>query len=214
MEEGDPVTLNEGNSWKYIWENLDEKSDGEVVSYSAEEVGTVTGYTTSDPVVNEETKTTTITNTHTTETTKITVEKIWDDSSNQDGMRKETTIHLLANGSEYKNQTVSTEDGWSYTFEGLPKYEAGEEITYSITEDQVEGYNEPVITESTLEDGTKCYTVTNTHTPELISLFSGTKIWVDGDDQDGIRPESITVNLLADGEKMQPERSQMVMKPP
>ena len=40
--------------------------------------------------------------------------------------------------------------------------------------------------------------MTNTHTPETTSV-SGTKTWDDADDQDGKRPTSITVNLLADG---------------
>ena len=38
-------------------------------------------------------------------------------------------------------------------------------------------------------------TLTNTHTPELTSI-TGTKTWKDADNQDGKRPESITVNLL------------------
>jgi AraC-like DNA-binding protein len=41
-------------------------------------------------------------------------------------------------------------------------------------------------------------TITNKHTPSVISI-SGAKTWVDGNNQDGVRPESITINLLADG---------------
>ena len=40
--------------------------------------------------------------------------------------------------------------------------------------------------------------VDNQHTPETINV-SGTKTWVDDDDHDGQRPDSITVKLLADG---------------
>ncbi len=43
----------------------------------------------------------------------------------------------------------------------------------------------------------KVTTLTNTHTPELTSI-TGTKTWKDADNQDGKRPESITVNLFAD----------------
>ena len=43
------------------------------------------------------------------------------------------------------------------------------------------------------------YTVTNTHTPEKTSV-KGKKIWKDEENQDGIRPASITVKLLADGQ--------------
>jgi hypothetical protein len=40
--------------------------------------------------------------------------------------------------------------------------------------------------------------ILNTHTPEETQV-SGTKTWEDNDDQDGLRPDKITVNLLADG---------------
>ena len=39
-------------------------------------------------------------------------------------------------------------------------------------------------------------TLTNKHTPELVNI-NGLKIWDDADDQDMIRPESITITLLA-----------------
>jgi hypothetical protein len=40
--------------------------------------------------------------------------------------------------------------------------------------------------------------VTNSYTPEKTEV-SGTKTWIDNNDQDGKRPESITINLLANG---------------
>ena len=42
------------------------------------------------------------------------------------------------------------------------------------------------------------WTITNTHTPEKLTI-SGTKTWDDADNQDGKRPESIKINLIADG---------------
>ena len=44
-----------------------------------------------------------------------------------------------------------------------------------------------------MEEG---FTVTNTHTPEVITV-TVTKKWEDEDDQDGIRPESVSVQLYA-----------------
>ena len=41
-------------------------------------------------------------------------------------------------------------------------------------------------------------TITNKHTPSVISI-SGAKTWVDGNNQDGVRPESITIHLKANG---------------
>ena len=48
-------------------------------------------------------------------------------------------------------------------------------------------------------NGNWTVTVTNKHEPELVDIF-GEKVWDDADDQDGIRPESIEITLLADGE--------------
>ncbi|WP_201751118.1 Cna B-type domain-containing protein, partial [Enterorhabdus sp. P55] len=45
--------------------------------------------------------------------------------------------------------------------------------------------------------------VTSTITNEKVKIsVSGEKTWVDNNDQDGVRPDEITVNLLADGKKV------------
>ena len=72
----------------------------------------------------------------------------------------------------------------------MPKYEEGKEITDTISEDAVEGYT-PTYTD---------FNVANTYTPEQTSV-TVTKAWDDKNDQDGIRPESITVKLLAEGQE-------------
>ncbi|MGF0055877.1 Cna B-type domain-containing protein, partial [Peptoniphilaceae bacterium SGI.097] len=46
-----------------------------------------------------------------------------------------------------------------------------------------------------MKDG---YTVTNTREPEKI-FVEGTKTWDDKNDQDGKRPEAITIHLLKNG---------------
>ena len=46
------------------------------------------------------------------------------------------------------------------------------------------------------------YNIKNSHTPEKTNV-SGEKTWEDGNNQDGLRPTSIKVNLLADGNKIQ-----------
>ena len=45
------------------------------------------------------------------------------------------------------------------------------------------------------------YNVTNSHTPAIVKV-SGTKTWNDNNNQDGIRPSSITINLLANGQQV------------
>ncbi|MCF3943516.1 Cna B-type domain-containing protein [Oceanobacillus alkalisoli] len=188
-DQGEPVELSEDNNWTHTWTELDEKAAGESIVYSVVEVTELPEYETS---VNDENHgNIIITNSYTPETTEVAGTKTWDDADNQDGIRPESiTVNLLSNGNPIKSVEVTAEEDWSYQFNNLPKYEAGEEIAYTITEDAVEGYEASV-------DG---FDLTNTHTPEVIEL-NGTKTWDDADNQDGIRPASITVNLHANGDE-------------
>ncbi|MGY3818551.1 Cna B-type domain-containing protein, partial [Gemella morbillorum] len=83
-----------------------------------------------------------------------------------------------------------TKDNWNYEFNDLPKYENGKEITYSIDEEAVPGYEKEVTG----------YNLKNSHTPEKVSV-AGTKTWDDNNDQAGKRPGSIKVilNKTVDG---------------
>ncbi len=117
--------------------------------------------------------------------------KTWDDDDNRDGMRPESiTVRLLADGTEIRQVTVTEADGWAWRFTDLPKYDGTVLIHYVVTEDALDHY-------SASYDG---YNVTNSHTPDQTSL-TVVKTWKDVGDQDGIRPDSITVSLLADGEE-------------
>ena len=123
------------------------------------------------------------------ETIDLSGRKTWRDANDQDGMRPESiTLHLMANGVEKAQKTVTEQDGWAWTFDGLPRYENGVEIAYTIVEDTVPGYTAEISGPN----------ITNRYTPELISV-SVSKVWEDANDQDGLRPEEITVGLLADG---------------
>ena len=79
-------------------------------------------------------------NTHVPETTEISGTKTWNDAEDQDGKRPESiTVRLLANGIEKDSQIVKADEAgsWTYKFTDLPKYEAREEIVYTVTEDAV-----------------------------------------------------------------------------
>ena len=117
--------------------------------------------------------------------------KTWNDGNNQDGKRPESiTVRLLANNEEKTHTTVKADaDGnWTYSFENLPKYEDGQEITYTVTEDAVAEYSTEI----------KDYNITNSYTPGETSV-TVTKAWEDRNNQDGKRPESVQVQLYADG---------------
>jgi len=183
---GQTAVLSGAANWTASFSDLDEYKDGRKVEYTVEELG-VEGYTTT--VSGDAGAGYTITNAHEPEAIGIAGSKTWDDAGNQDGARPESiTIRLLADGAEVASRTVTEADGWSWTFEGLPKFRDGREISYSITEDAVPGY-------SAEYDG---YDVVNTHAPGKTHV-SVAKAWVDGDDRDGARPASVTVRLLADG---------------
>ena len=174
------------HQWTWTFSDLDKYAGGKEIVYTITEDG-VFGYETAiDGFA--------VTNTHEIEKTSVSGSKTWDDNDDQDGKRPESiTINLLANGTKVDSVTVTAEDEWKWSFTDLDKYAGGVMITYTITEESVEDYE-------TVVDG---FNVTNTHVPEVIEEIAGAKTWVDADDQDGKRPESITINLLADGEKIE-----------
>ncbi|WP_315572325.1 Cna B-type domain-containing protein [Lancefieldella rimae] len=187
---GNEVELTDGN-WTYTWNNLPEKKAGKTIKYTVKEVGTADGYTTSYSDENQ--GNIVITNKHVPETTSVEGQKTWDDSNNQDGKRpSEITVNLLKNGAPFKTATVKADaDGnWKYSFTNLPKYENGQEVKYSVTENAVEAYNTKI----------EGYNIKNSYTPEETSV-TVTKNWKDANDRDGIRPGSIKVQLYANGEK-------------
>ena len=179
------VTPDGNGNWNYKFEKLSEYNENGKITYTVTE-DAVEGYTTELDGNN-------FINTHVPETTEISGTKTWDDADDQDGKRPENiTVKLLANGEEVNSQTVTPdEDGsWAYSFTDLPKFVNGQEITYTVSETPVEDY-------STTYDG---YNIINSYTPGQTSATI-TKLWADADNQDGIRPDSITVTLLADGKE-------------
>lgn len=172
----------------YVYEKGHEDEKDYLINYTVEEIS-VPGYTT-------EITNTTITNTHEIDkSVEVTVTKVWNDNNNQDGLRKEIVVILLADSKEKAKVTLSEQNNWTYTFTNLQKYNNGKTINYTVTEETaVKGY-ESVITGS-MDEG---YKITNTHTPVTIDI-TGEKVWLDNNNNDNTRPESITVKLLANGQ--------------
>ena len=192
--EGKSVALSAGNNWKVTFSNLPDKdSNGNLISYSVKEVKVPAYYAVDKEEAEFVDGKATITNKRTPETTEVTVKKVWDDAKNQDGLRPTTiTLHLLANGEKVQTSTVSGEgETWSHTFTNLPVYKNGQKIIYTVTEDIVANYTATI-------DGT---TITNTYKPGKTSL-TVTKKWDDAENQDGLRPKTIKVQLYADGQKL------------
>ena len=122
---------------------------------------------------------------------RISGTKTWNDSAatRTASVRAGVIVRLLADGELRDTKTVTAENNWSYSFTGLDKYKNGNLITYTRRgKCRSEGYTSSV-------DG---YDITNSYTPGKTSATVA-KIWADVENQDGKRPESITVSLLADG---------------
>ena len=136
-----------------------------------------------------------ISNTY-TQLVDLAVEKVWDDANDQDGKRPDAvTVRLLADGQNTdKTLTLNADNDWAGSFSDLDVYNAGQPIAYTVEEVNVAGYQSSITGDAA--DG---FTITNTHTPEKTAL-SVKKVWDDADDQDGKRPETVTVRLLADGQ--------------
>jgi predicted metal-binding protein len=193
---GETVVLNADNKWSYTWSDLDEKKSGKDIDYTVAETSNISGYTSA--ISGTAASGFTITNTHKTEVTEVSVAKTWSDNENQDGKRPESvSVQLYANGSASgKAVVLNAENNWGHTWTDLVKKNAGADVVYTVQEVETpEGYTSAV--SGTAADG---YTITNTHETATTSV-SGTKTWDDSSNQDGIRPDSITVNLLADGTK-------------
>lgn len=193
-EQADSVILTANNNWEHTFEELPEMEDGEMIEYTVEEVSVPDGYT--SVISGDASSAIVITNTYKPETINIPVAKVWKDNENQDGVRPNAvTIRLLANGNEV-DRVVLQEGTLSHTFINKPVFRSGHQITYTVSEDSVTDYS--VRVSGSAEIG---FTVTNTYEPDVTSLHVS-KVWEDDDNRDGMRPTVITVNLLANGEKV------------
>ncbi|MBR4409933.1 MAG: Cna B-type domain-containing protein, partial [Firmicutes bacterium] len=107
-------------------------------------------------------------------------------------------VILKANGKEVK-RLENVHDGETVSFMNLDQYdENGQTILYTVGEECDTAYQQVAIDKTAEAGPTTMYTIVNTVTDETDVTVSGNKIWKDGDDADG-RPESITVELYADG---------------
>ncbi|WP_423366622.1 Cna B-type domain-containing protein, partial [Melissococcus plutonius] len=183
-KEIDSKEVTKAQNWQYSFKNLPKNENGKENNYAITE-NVVPGYEAIPNGYN-------LTNKHTPKTTEVSGTKTWEDNNNQDRKRPEKiTVHLMNGNKEVATKEVSEKDGWKYSFTGLPVYENGKKIEYTLKEDQVPGYTTKV-------DG---YNLTNKYTPETTEV-SGAKTWDDNNDQDGKRPEKIVIHLLKNGKEI------------
>lgn len=184
-----PLVLSAANNWTGAFTGLDEYANGQRIAYTVKEVAEITGYTSG--ISGNATEGFVIKNTHVPATISVSGIKTWNDANNQDGKRPEAvTIELLADNKKINKVQTTAADGWRYSFDNLPVYANGKRISYTVVEEYVPGYESKV-------DG---FNITNSYTPGKTELIVK-KRWDDANDQDGIRPTSVVVDLLADGKE-------------
>ena len=127
--------------------------------------------------------------------TTVAVRKVWKDDNNRDGIRPLTlTVRLKANGEVIATRQLTEDNHWTLTEKGLRKYDVnGDEIVYTWEEIVPTGYT----AESAKTTG-MLTTLTNTHIAETTSV-SVKKAWNDEGNKFRTRPESIRVQLFANG---------------
>ena len=184
-------TVKASDNWKYSFTNLPEFENGKKISYTVTE-DQVKDYSTTVNGYN-------LTNSYTPAKTSVSVTKAWNDNNNQDGSRpNEVKVQLYANGEKSGNEvTLNAANKWTHTWTELAEKSNKKTVQYSVKEvGTVKGYT------SSVNGKNGNFIVTNTHTPSTTTV-SGTKTWKDNNDQDGKRPDSIKVNLLANGKVVQ-----------
>ena len=110
-------------------------------------------------------------------------------------VQKTIKVQLYAGDQKVgKAVELSADNKWTHTFSNLDEKKAGQVINYTVKEiDVPEGYTQAV--EATNPGQV---VVTNTHEPEKTKVELSKK-WEDADNQDGLRPASIQVQLYKDG---------------
>ena len=119
--------------------------------------------------------------------------KTWVDGNNAGSTRPESIeVGLFKAGVAEAVQSVTVipdgDGNWNYTFEAVDLYENGEKVIYTVQEiTALEKY-------TTTYSGDNNRNIKNTLTQENFSI-TGTKAWVDGENRNGLRPESVTLVL-------------------
>ena len=208
--------VGDDDKWSHTWENLLKYRNGKEIEYTVEETAENNGLNSYEeptvsktkPKKSENVWNLLLTNTKKIEKVKVTVTKTWNDNNDQDGVRsniKSITFILKANGENEKTysmdstaiSSVNDWTQWTYEWSDLPKYEnGGTKINYTVDESveyktgqniDSRKYNEPVISKISEDtDGNLVFNVTNTYTPETMSV-KATKTWDDNDNTDGLR---------------------------
>lgn len=195
VEVGAPVTTTASVA---TWANVPvTNNSGETIIYSVTEIDGPSNYavTYSGRADTGFTVTNTITG-----RVSVPVTKVWNGISSD--VAPTVTVDLFADGVKVDEAQLDAASTWQHTFADLDQYRNGVEIAYTVVERGAAGgivtLGGHEFTVDTVNEGNS-WTLTNTLVNPSISI-PVTKVWADGDNKDGIRPDAVTIRLLADGE--------------
>ena len=183
------------NGWKWEFKDVPAYDHGEPIVYTVAE-GKVPSYTTKVDKSDDDEYVITNTLVTTPPEGDVTIEgqKEWKNDA-EDKRPQSIEVYLVANDTQIVDSlTVTAEDGWAWRFEGQPKYEDEQGISYSVVEgESKEGELKDYLT--TYDGLNVVNTLRKTHDEKVV--VRGKKVWDDNDDAQGKRPQSIEVYLVA-----------------
>ena len=195
-KESKKVALTAENNWKASFDNLDVYAAGKAITYTVT-AADVEGYTAS---VAGDSAGFVVSFNHETDKTSVSMTTVWDDKNNQDGHRPGSyTVQLKADGQAVGDVvTLTSDNGFANKWDGLQKNrtgKVGEKIEYTVeVVDLDRTYYEAIVK----GDDVNGFVVTNLYVP-LTKVIPASVQWNDADNQDGIRPNYVSVQLKADG---------------
>ena len=134
------------------------------------------------------------------DTVDITVTKVWEDTPEQEDKRPEEITAVITGsintpGDTIREAQIKKSENWTYTFEGLPKYNSdGNIINYTVTEiGEYQFYQLKDVTKNSENE----YTITNEFVrPEDTIEVTVHKKWVDKDDIYEKRPDYLILKII------------------
>ena len=199
-KQGEPVLVSPGEDGKfsYAWNDLLKYHDGGILyEYSVAELDIPQGYEASySSEQTDEGIRYTVVNRHPIELITVNPHIYWDDDNDRDGIRPgHLTMRIIADDASTDiTYVVGPEDGWTHPFE-LPRYRNGQIVSYAFEViETVHGYTYRY-------DPDDIWSLTYIHRPEEFA-YSAIVKWVDDNNEDGVRPETVSLQLYANGESV------------
>ncbi|AEJ23616.1 cell wall anchor domain-containing protein [Weissella koreensis KACC 15510] len=124
--------------------------------------------------------------------------KIWKDNDNANQLRPDhVVIHLLRNGEQFLTRSALASDDWNYDFTNLAIMDPdGNPYKYEVKEEGIPNYTSKIIE---TDDG---FNIENSLNNDIKTSIVGTKSWEDDNNSEYMRPSSIVINLLQNGNKI------------